>query len=63
MIWKIKYKTTDIYINILTEIQSSNDVTMPIRILDYVGSSVEDVAEMTELSIDEIEKIKKEMNL
>jgi len=41
VIWKVKYKTTDIYIDVLTEIQSSNDVTMPIRILDYVGSFYE----------------------
>ncbi len=41
VIWKIKYKKTDIYINILTEIQSSNDTTMPIRFLDYIGSFYE----------------------
>ena len=41
VIWKIKYQTSDIYINILTEIQSSNDTTMPIRILDYIGSFYE----------------------
>ncbi len=41
VIWKVKYKTTDIYIDVLTEIQSSNDVTMPIRILDYIGSFYE----------------------
>ncbi len=41
VIWKIKYKRTEIYINILTEIQSSNDITMPIRFLDYIGSFYE----------------------
>ncbi len=41
VIWKIKYKTSDIYIDVLTEIQSSNDNTMPIRILDYIGSFYE----------------------
>ncbi len=41
VIWKIKYKTDDIYLNILTEIQSSNDNTMPIRFLDYIGSFYE----------------------
>ncbi len=41
VIWKVKYKTSDIYIDVLTEIQSSNDVTMPIRILDYIGSFYE----------------------
>jgi len=41
IIWKVKYKETDIYIDVLTEIQSSNDTTMPIRILDYIGSFYE----------------------
>jgi predicted transposase/invertase (TIGR01784 family) len=37
VLWKIKYKKQWIYIGILIEVQSSNDNTMPIRFLDYIG--------------------------
>ena len=37
VLWKIRYKEQYIYIGILIEVQSSNDNTMPIRFLDYIG--------------------------
>ncbi len=37
VLWKIKYKGQFIYIGILIEVQSTNDNTMPIRFLDYIG--------------------------
>ena len=37
VLWKVKYKNKYIHIGILIEVQSSNDNTMPIRFLDYVG--------------------------
>jgi len=37
VLWKLKYKEQFVYIGILIEIQSSNDNTMPIRFLDYIG--------------------------